>query len=91
MGLFCPLGWRETSFRYPGNMKTTNPSFTGKKERMRVKYMTKKSVRGKTKGVKRAFKGAILTCSFKAGSRGSAQAPTSAQDFPALPWLSHSS
>lgn len=50
-----------------------------------------KSVRGKTKGVKRPFRGAILICCFKAGSRGNAEATTSAQDFPAFAWLSRSS
>lgn len=36
-------------------MKTTDPSFIGKRERMREKYTTKKNVRGKTKGVKKTF------------------------------------
>ncbi|RMC00998.1 hypothetical protein DUI87_22685 [Hirundo rustica rustica] len=42
-GFVLPLGWRETSFRYPGNMKTTDPSFIGKGERSREHEKTKKT------------------------------------------------
>lgn len=49
MGSFCLWAGGKLLFCYPGNMKATDPSFIGKRGRMREKYMTKKNVRGKTK------------------------------------------